>query len=203
MSGAWIAAFALLALLSVVNAVVLVAVMRQVGVLHERVRPTGFGEIAGPPPGAVLRAPSLTTVGGAVARRQPEAPIWIAGYVTPGCGLCEGLPGIMQAYGRHASAGMDLFLVTDVPEGEARAFLRHAGDMPFTRAEGLRDEYAIPGSPYVLALQRTGDAEVTVLAGGIVNTLEQLEDLGDRAEATVRGSAPPTLELQHITTAGG
>lgn len=54
MSGAWYAAFGLLALLTVANSLLLVATMRQVGVLHERVRPMAAGDAGGPRPGNVL-----------------------------------------------------------------------------------------------------------------------------------------------------
>src|SRR5689334_19704246 len=92
MTSTWYVAFALLTLLSVANAVVLVAALRQIGVLHQRVKPMGPGQQEGPQPGSELPFVSFEPVGRQTSSRRPgDAPVTVIAYVNPGCGLCDTL----------------------------------------------------------------------------------------------------------------
>lgn len=191
MSGIWYTAFALVGLLSATTAVLLIATMRQVGVLHQRVRPTGAGQHEGPAIGSRVPKIHFDPVRG-VERMPFERRITLLGYVTPGCGLCEDLAKHIGAYRRTQPEHVDAFLATEMTVERAQQWVaEHKVHAPVLQAPDAMHRHQIPGSPYVLALHSDGRAETArVLATGVVNTLEQLEDLmvqaDDNARALVR-----------------
>ena len=185
MNEAWYAAFGLLALLTAANSVLLVAMMRQVGVLHQRVPPTGPGSV-GPDAGTSFERLDLSPVAGAAMDGFGTAPVTVLAYVTPACSLCGRIPGFLEAYAGTAPpderALVSFALATDVPEPEAQRFReQHPTQFPMLLHPRLKDHYELTGvgAPYLLALADDEDAHgrQRLLAGGIINTLEQLEDL--------------------------
>ncbi len=194
MSSTWYAAFTLLTILVLLNSVVLVATMRQVGVLHLRVRPVGHGQIEGPGVGQHLRTLPFNEVPG-VPCLVAKAPILILAYVTPGCDACDLLLPVLHGFDRSKPHDLlDIALVTDATIDDAQFYAeKHAVKLPMLRHDDLAAHFAIPGSPYVLALRRSESGKLVVLAGGVVNTMEQLEDLVDSAQDNVRALAAQGL----------
>lgn len=201
MTQTWFAAFGLLALLCLVNAVVLVATLRQIGVLHQRIRPIGPGiREEGPQPGSRLPRLSFTPVGSGHGETPFAAPLSVIGYVSPGCGLCKDIPSFFRSYMDTRPPGVELSvaLVTDADEVDAASFASsHIGksvNPPLYRNAELQSAYAFPGSPYVVALESDDGDHLKVLAAGVVNELEQLEDLIDGAIAFREGSRQMSAE---------
>lgn len=186
MAEVWFTAFGLLALLTVANSILLVAMMRQVGVLHQRVPPTGPGSV-GPESGTSFKRLDLSPVPGTSMDGFGTAPVTVLAYVTPSCGLCERIPGFLEAYiaaaPAHERALISFAFATDAPEFEAIRFReQHDGGIPLVCHPRLVEHYELAGvgAPYLLALaniEGSEGGEQLLLAGGIVNTLEQLEDL--------------------------
>lgn len=195
MSETWYAAFGLLTLLSLLNAFVLVATLRQIGVLHQRIRPIGPGiREEGPQPGTRLPRLSFEPVSPGASGSPYGNSISVFAYVSPGCGLCKDVPGFFRSYMKTRPPGVDLAvaLITDADEKDATAFaadhIGSADEPALYRNPDLQGEYAFPGSPYVLALDSSEEGELMVLSAGVVNELEQLEDLIDGAIAYREGS---------------
>ena len=156
MSGWWAAAFVVQWVLLAVLAVVVVALARQIGVLHLRLEPLGALEVdeegpalgeAPPPRSARDRAGVVVPVGGVGAQR-------LLAFVSPTCPVCErvlpSLPAAADAF------GLQLQVVQD-PE--------------------LERAYNVPGVPFVVVFDEMG----IVRSKGTVNTLEQVEGLVDTA----------------------
>lgn len=204
MSEAWIAAFALLAILNLVIVLVLIGLMRQIGVLHQRVRPIGPGaHEEGPLPGTALEHPNLIPVG--AADPFSERSMVLVGYIHPECSICRDLPSFMEAVYRTRPPELDLgvALVTDTDlegarEYAAKANLSEGERLELYQNSEIMQRWKIPGSPYVLALERTEDPSVgarwRVLAGGVINELEQLEMLLDRAQIFRSAPEPPQFD---------
>jgi hypothetical protein len=198
MSEAWYAAFALLALLSLANAVVLLAAMRQIGVLFQRIHPTGALEEEGP--AVFRRVPrlDLTPVAGSPALSPFSRPITVLAYVTPNCGACDLVVPLVHAFARNCER--DVFyvaLATDAAPDQASLYgMTHEVKLPFARHDFFSAEYDIKASPYILALARGEEddgAHAIVVGGGIVNTLEQIEDIARQATENLdiqRGVTP-------------
>lgn len=160
MSGWWTAAFVVQWVLLAVLAVVVVALARQIGVLHLRLEPLGALEIddegpglgdAPPPRSARAAAGSTVYVGGAGGQR-------LLAFVSPTCPVCErvlpSLPAAADAF------GLELQVVSD-PE--------------------LERAYNVPGVPFVVLFDEFG----VVRSKGTVNTLEQVEGLVDTARRRI------------------
>lgn len=156
MSGWWVAAFVVQWVLVIVLCVVVVALARQVGILHLRLGPLGALEVddEGPPLGEAPQS---------VAARGPDGrPTTLGGpgldrlvvFVSPTCPICEQvLPSVPAA---ASLSGLVPQVVLD------------------SRAE---QAWGVPGVPFVVILDEAG----AVRAKGTVNNLEQLEGLVDTA----------------------
>ena len=141
--------------------VVVIALARQIGVLHLRLSPVGALEVdeEGPALGSAPERRTARTreghrveVGGPGARR-------LVAFVSATCPICERvLPGVPAAASAH---GLVAQVVQD-PE--------------------LELAYDVPGVPFVVVLDELGVAR----AKGTVNTLEQLDGLIDTAERRMR-----------------
>lgn len=156
MSGWWAAAFVVQWILLAVLVVVVVALARQIGLLHIRLSPLGALEVddEGPPlgqapPPRTARAPNgkATLVGGPGPQR-------VVAFTSPTCPICEQvLPSVLAAAG---AARLVPQVVSD-PE--------------------LESVYDVPGVPFLVVL----DASGVVRSKGTVNSLEQVEGLIDTA----------------------
>jgi hypothetical protein len=154
--GWWMAAFAVQWVLLIALSVVVVALARQLGVLHLRLGPLGALEIddEGPPLGQTpppFRARAAD--GSAVDLGGPGSGRLVV-FESPTCPVCERLRPSVPAAG--AAAGLVPQVVSD------------------QEAERV---WAVPGVPFVVILDPFG----VVRAKGTVNDLEQLEGLLDTA----------------------
>jgi methylamine dehydrogenase accessory protein MauD len=187
MTGLWYAAFGLLAVLVSFNSLLLVSTMRQVGVLHERVRPMAAGDAGGPRPGNSLPWLPLEPV---VTNRAPEpkprrntAPLAMFAYVTPGCRVCDDVLPMIHAFARTRDPEeLDVVMVTDASRDAAEKMLTAKKiTLPLLRYDDLSAHWDLPGSPYVFVARRQDTGDLVALAGGVVNTMEQLESVFDTA----------------------
>lgn len=188
--GWWLASYVVLWLMVAVLAVLVVALARQVGMLHLRLGPRGALEVddEGPPLG---EAPPPVTAADLTAR-----PITVGGpgrpqvllFVSPDCPLCRDVLPSLPAVARALDGMVEPLVVADAAPGDA------AGAFPSGRADGapvvasaeLARAYAVPGTPYVVVLDRMG----VVRAKGTVNSLEQMEGLVDTARRRLADDAP-------------
>ena len=175
-SGWWIASYVVLWLLVVLLSILVVALARQVGVLHLRLGPRGALEEddEGPPLGEAVPA---------VESRDTEGrPVTIGGaggqlvlFVSPDCSLCHtvlpSLPVAARVAGLHPAVVVD-----SVTAGETALQVTRKG-IPVVADPPIAHSYRVPGTPYVVAI----DAAGVVLAKGTVNNLEQMEGLADTA----------------------
>lgn len=157
MSGWWTAAFVVQWFLLAVLAIVVVALARQIGVLHLRVAPLGALEMdeEGPPLGEIRAARTAHGREGTPMLVGGPGPRRLLAFVSPTCPICEQLlPSLPAA---AAAGGLVPQVISD-PE--------------------LEDEYGVPGVPFVVVLDELG----AVRSKGTVNSLEQIEGLIDTAE---------------------
>ena len=150
--GVWIASYVLLWVAVLVLALAVVVLLRQIGVLHARVRPMGVhfaGE--GLPEGAP--APAMDRFDFTAAR------LTLLAFTSPTCEVCAALLPSLRSLRRGYH---DVAL--EVIESDAQT------------ASVFR-AYNVSATPYVIAV----DADGRVRGGGVANTLEQVEELIDHA----------------------
>jgi thiol-disulfide isomerase/thioredoxin len=178
MSETWRVVMVLLALGVVVEAVFLVAVMRQVGSLLLVVGTTRPLDLpVGPKIGEVQELPGY----------ERGRPVLVA-FVSPDCQQCRSLlPGfrrLQTAYGDQ----LELIAVVSHADAQARTkYAREIGTFARTDLPALMQDWEVPGTPFAVAL----DASHRVRGTGIVNTLDQLETLAVTALAIAPASEQP------------
>jgi hypothetical protein len=156
LSGWWAAAFVAQGLLLAVLAVVVVALARQIGVLHLRLAPVGALEIddEGPPLGDAIAPRAATGRDGTTMLVGGPGPRRILAFVSPTCPVCERILPSLPAAARATG-----FVAQVVSDADAER------------------SFDVPGVPFVVVLDEIG----AVRAKGTVNSLEQLEGLIDTA----------------------
>lgn len=179
MMNALIVSNVLLWVLVCVLSLVVVALTRQIGLLHERVAPVGAL--------AVARGPAVGELAPVLAVESLDGrPIQIGGpdesnrktllfFLSPSCPVCATLlPTLRRMVGTQAD-GTRLLFASDGPRAEHEAFCKEkdisTSDYLLSRELGLLFE--VSKLPYAVLI----DHEGTIRAKGLVNTREHVESL--------------------------
>jgi methylamine dehydrogenase accessory protein MauD len=192
MQGWWAASYAVLWLLVIVLSVIVVALARQIGTLHLRLGPRGALEMdaEGPALGEAPEPFDTADIDGRAVTIGGPGQAQVLMFVSPGCMLCEQvLPSLPAIAG---SGDFSPYVLTDVDATESKlTFGPKRLQAPVVPAREVASAYEVPGTPYVVVLDRYG----VVRAKGTVNNLEQMEGLVDTgrtralaSEATRRAS---------------
>ena len=178
---------ALLWLLVLVLAAVVAALVRQIGVLHERVAPAG-ALVGREGPRLGEAAPRLTvddwngrpvSLGGAAADGRATLLL----FVSPSCPVCKTMLEIADSLMRREQGRARLLLASDGPREEHEAFVREQGlaERGYLLSSELGLVYQVGKLPYAVLIDAAG-----VLRGkGLVNTREHLESLFEAMERGV------------------
>jgi methylamine dehydrogenase accessory protein MauD len=166
--------FVVLALL-----VALLAVIRQLGVLHERIAPTGalmlakglkVGEAA--PPVAVQDLDGQSrTIGSPVAGGRAT----LLMFVSPTCPVCKSLLPVLKSSLVSERGWLDIVLASDGELVAQREFVQaqKLGNFPYIVSTPLGLSYQVSRLPFAVLI----DAEGVLRARGIVNSREHLESI--------------------------
>lgn len=173
-------------LVVVALAAVVFALMRQIGVLHERVAPVG-ALVSGSGPRVGEAAPLLEVedwLGRAQTLGGPDS----AGrrtlifFLSPTCPVCKSLLPLLESVAAAEDGEVRLVLASDGPREEHEAFVDR---------EGLAEHYLLSsdlGLVYQVAKLPTAvliGADGVLRARGLVNTREHLESLFEAQEQGV------------------
>jgi methylamine dehydrogenase accessory protein MauD len=161
--------------LTLVLAVLVLGIARQVGVLHERVAPMGamtsdrgpaVGEVAPPLPAETLDGDSIE-IGGPSARTR------LLLFISPSCPVCKKLLPIARSV-MHAER-IEIILIGDGERAEQRAMIKQFGleGITYVNSPRLGLAHQVGKLPYAVLI----DADGVVRAKGLVNTREHLESL--------------------------
>jgi len=172
MSGLWFASHALLWVLVVVEAILLIALMRQVGTLLLRVgTSTAFDAGGGPAIGA--EAPWVPAEAfDADSGTDGRAAMLV--FVSVGCGMCDVLAPGLNAIASAYAASSRVYAVGRETKDALESWARSKRvRVPVLSQPDAFDAYEVSGTPYAYVV----DAAGVVQAGGGVNTTDQLEGL--------------------------
>jgi methylamine dehydrogenase accessory protein MauD len=160
-----------------VLAAVVVALVRQIGVLHERIAPAGalslaararVGEAA-----PVVTAEDLAGAAHAIGGPAGDGRDTLLFFLSPTCPTCKALLPALRSLG----AGRDrlrVLLASDGPRAEHEAFAaREALAFPYLLSTQLGVAYGAGKLPWAVLI----DAGGVVRAQGLVNSREHLESL--------------------------
>jgi methylamine dehydrogenase accessory protein MauD len=177
----------LLWLLVVGMGVVIVALVRQIGVLHERVAPAGALSLAsGPKAGEAAPRVEVEDLAGtrrSVGAADPEGLAILLFFLSPTCPVCKVLLPVLESVARRERAWLRVWLASDGPRAEHEAFVkdRRLERFPYLLSTELGLTYRVGRLPYAVLI----DAGGVIRAQGLVNSREHLESLFEAAERGV------------------
>ena len=157
--------------------VALLALARQVGVLHVRVAPagallTGKGPVVGEA-APVLDALTMDGVSIAIGKALAKGRMQLLLFVSPSCPLCKDLIPIAKNFARREK--LDIVFVGDDEVEEQRAMIARLEmqGLPFINGPIVGRTFHVDRLPHAVLIGDDG----TVLSKGLVNSREHLESL--------------------------
>ncbi len=177
----------LLWVMVIVLAGVVLALVRQVGVLHERVAPAGALMVrGGPEVGEPAPEISLTDWSGTPATLGGEAEdgrSTLLFFVSPSCPVCKILLPVLDSVGRAEARWLRIVPASDGPRAEHEAFVEahDLGRKGYVLSTELGLAYRVAKLPYAVLI----DPQGVVRGAGLVNSREHLESLFEAAERGV------------------
>jgi methylamine dehydrogenase accessory protein MauD len=167
----WVVVLALL--------VVVLALTRQLGVLHERITPVGalmlnkgltVGERA-----PTVEVQDLAGANLSVGTPRSDGKSTLLLFVSPTCPVCKSLLPIVKSSGKDERNWLDIILASDGNPEEHREYVRAngLGNVPYVVSAPLGMTYQVSRLPFAALLDEAG----VLRARGLVNSREHLESL--------------------------
>lgn len=171
----------------VIMALLIFALVRQVGVLYERVAPAGalmlnsrlkVGDQA-PELELIDLEGSRLTVGGVSSAGKCT----LLFFVSPTCPVCKTLLPIVKSAGKSERAWLEVILASDGTDQDHKGYVKAQGlhDLPYISSELLGRSYGVSKLPYAVLIDEGG----RISSMGIVNSREHLESLFESRERGV------------------
>ena len=167
----WIVVLALLALV--------LALTRQIGVLHERISPVGALMInKGLTVGEQVPVVDVADLNGQalkVGAPRTDGLSTLMLFVSPTCPVCESLLPVLQASRKDEKSWLQIVLASDGDPATQREFVRNKGlgDFHYVVSAPLGMTYQVSRLPFAALV----DAGGKLRARGLVNSREHLESL--------------------------
>ena len=167
--------------------VLVVVLVRQIGLLHERLAPVGaLAQQQGPQVGEPAPELSLEDLSGESVSLRGNAATsqrTLLFFLSPTCPVCDTLLPTLRRVVEAESPGLRLILASDGEPEEHRAFRREKKleDVPYVLSTELGMRFAVAKLPTAVLIDESG----IVRARGMVNTREHLESLFNAEEMGV------------------
>lgn len=181
---------------------VVFALARQIGVLHDRIAPTGALMLAkGLPVGQAAPIVTVQDLDGRahqVGATRADGKNTLVLFLSPTCPVCKVLLPVLKASQRAEQDWLQIMLASDGEASEHLEFRkRHAlSSFPYVLSSALGIAYQISRLPYAVLLNERG----IVLARGLINSREHLESLFEAKRLGV-ASVQDYLEARHTERA--
>ncbi len=183
---------------------VIAALVRQVGVLHERIAPAGALAVQ---EGAVVGedAPrvAVSTLSGeklAIGEPSEDGRATLLFFLSPTCPVCKTLLPALQSLRRHEVDRLNVVLASDGEPDEHVSFVskQKLFAIPYVLSPALGVAYGVSKLPFAALI----DGDGVLRARGLVNTREHLESLLEAMELGV-GSIQEFLERESLRVVSG
>lgn len=160
----------------IVEGLVLLGVMRQLGSVLLTVQPAAPREIGGGPEvGAPVELEAIGVDRGAVFA-----------FVSPNCEPCDALTPALADLADEYPAVSVLPIVAFGSDEDRRRYAQRLDGLARLDLADLYEEWHVPGTPYAVSVDRVG----RIRAKGIVTTREQLTTMAELAQREPEAAAP-------------
>jgi methylamine dehydrogenase accessory protein MauD len=174
--------------LVIVLALIVLALARQVGILHERVAPAGaLQPVEGPKVGELTEAMQLEDLEGGsvtVGGENADGLATFVLFISPTCPVCRSLVPTAKSLARKEASRMRLVFASDGDSREQHvAYARDLAldDYPYVLSQALGMTYQVSKLPFALLIGADG----TLQSKGLVNTREHLESLVEAMDSGI------------------
>jgi methylamine dehydrogenase accessory protein MauD len=160
-------------------AIVILALTRQLGVLHERIAPAGALMLArGPSVGEHIAPLEVATLEGTrltIGAPRSDGRSTLLLFVAPTCPVCKSLLPVVRSSREQEKSWLDIILASDGELAEHRRYVEANGlaDFPYVNSSALGLSLQVGRLPFAALL----DADGILRARGLVNSREHLESL--------------------------
>ena len=171
----------------VVMGVMLFALVRQIGVLYERVAPAGALminqnlKVGGEAPSLDLQDINggLITIGGIPENKKSK----LIFFVSPTCPVCKTLLPVVKSATKSEKDWLDFILASDGENNDHKGYINEHKLESFTyiSSEILGRSYGVSKLPYAVLIDEQGK----IASMGIINSREHLESLFESKESGV------------------
>jgi len=179
-SSALLVSNVILWVLVIVLALIVLALARQVGILHERVAPAGaLQPTSGPKVGELTEAMSIADIHGkavTIGGPDPGGKHTLVMFVSPTCPVCKSLVPTAKSLASAEKRRLQLMFASDgdkLEQHQAYARDLKLGNYPYVLSEKLGRTYEVSKLPFAILIGADG----TLQSKGLVNTREHLESL--------------------------
>ncbi len=162
------------------------ALVRQIGVLYERVAPAGAlmmnQQLAVGSPAPEVRVSDLD--GRAlVAGAKVEGKSQLLFFLSPDCPICNELTPALKSAARAERDWLQVILASDGEEYDHRGYVERKGleAFPYVVSEILGKTYGVAKLPYAVLIDEQG----SIASMGIINSREHLDSLFEAKELKV------------------
>ena len=199
---AFMMSYWLLWALVIALSLVVLALARQIGVLHDRIVPTGALMLAkGLSVGQAAPIVTASDLDGGtrqIGAASADGRNTLVMFVSPTCPLCKVLLPVLKASQRSENAWLQIVLASDGEERAQVEFRKRQSlqSFPYVLSPALGISYQINRLPYAVLLDERG----IVLARGLINSREHLESLFEAKRLGV-ASVQDYLEAHHTDRA--
>ena len=166
---------------------VVVALVRQIGVLHERLAPAGALMLdQGPKVGEAAPQFELPTLGGEIITlggADSENRSTLVFFLSPTCPVCKTLLPVLDAMRKSERDWLQIVLASDGDLPAQQSFVTANGlaVFPYVVSAELGLAYQVSKLPYGVLI----DAQGTLRSKGLINSREHLESLFEAMERNV------------------
>ncbi len=188
MDGTLLVSYVVLWALVIVLSLLVFALARQVGVLHERVAPAGaLMPTSGPKVGELTEMMPLTDLQGhavAIGGADSEGLATLILFISPTCPVCKSLVPVARSLVAHEGNRMRLVFASDGDKIEQH--VAYVGDLdikdyPYIVSLSLGLAYAVSKLPFAVLIGSDG----ALKSKGLVNSREHLESLVESMDSGV------------------
>jgi methylamine dehydrogenase accessory protein MauD len=171
------------------------ALVRQVGLIHQRIPPTGARMLnVGPPVGSEVPSFDELSIDGKPTTLAASGRKTLLVFVSSQCDSCAELAPALKSFARSERARLDTILIARSSVPEMREFSREnrLEGVPIIASMELVEKFQVNNTPYGLLVSEDG----ILITKGIVNTLEHLTSMAHAAELEV-DSLETLIEREH------
>ena len=177
----------LLWIIVLVMAAVIFALVRQIGVLYERVAPAGALVVgSGPKAGEAAPTFNVTDLSGElrqVGGERAEDRSTLLFFLSPTCPVCKTLLPVLKSIAHSERKWLDIMLASDGIRKEQESFIKeyHLEQFPYLLSTELGLGYRVGRLPHAVLIDGAG----VIRSTGLVNSREHLESLFEASERGV------------------